>query len=86
MEPDHPSISAGNFADVLIKAKLIKVYVAPQVPYKPATFGVGSHQDGKPFIVANCDRCHQKFTYEGPNPQFMEAVPLQDDRASHRLT
>jgi hypothetical protein len=34
---------AGNFAEVLIKAKLIKVYQPPQVPYKPATFGVGSH-------------------------------------------
>ena len=64
---------AGNFADVLIKAKMIKVYEPPQVPYKPATFGVGSHLDGKPFIVANCDRCHQKWHYDGPNPQFMEA-------------
>jgi hypothetical protein len=63
---------AGNFAEVLIKAKLIKVYQPPQVPYKPATFGVGSHTDGKPFIVANCDRCHQKWRYEGPNPQLME--------------
>ncbi|MGA7916359.1 MAG: hypothetical protein WCA00_14075 [Candidatus Acidiferrales bacterium] len=63
---------AGNFAEVLIKAKLIKVYEPPQVPFKPATFGVGSLQDGKPFIVANCDRCHQKWHYEGPNPHFME--------------
>jgi hypothetical protein len=63
---------AGNFADVLIKAKMIKVYVPPQPAYKPAIFGVGSHTDGKPILIANCDRCHQKFTYEGPNPQFME--------------
>lgn len=65
---------AGNFADVLIRAKLIKVYVPPQPAYKPATFGVGSHLDGKPFIVVNCDRCHQTFRYEGANPQFMEAA------------
>jgi hypothetical protein len=64
---------AGNFADVLIKTKMIKVYVPPQPAYKPATFGVGSHLDGKPMIIANCDRCHRKWMYEGPNPQFMEA-------------
>lgn len=62
-----------NFAGVLIKLQMIKEYQPPKPKTRPATFGVGSFVDGKPFIVANCDTCHQKWRYEGTNPQAMEA-------------
>jgi hypothetical protein len=64
---------ASNFAVVLKKTGLIKDYQPPKPVLKPATFGVGSYTDGKPFIVANCNTCHMKWRYEGANPQAMEA-------------
>jgi hypothetical protein len=61
-----------NFADVLIKLRMIKEYQPPKPKSVPASFGVGHYNDGKPFVVANCNTCNQKFMYEGENPQCMK--------------
>ena len=61
-----------GLARILINQKLVVEYQAPKPVLLPATFGVGSYTDGKPFVIANCDTCHMKWRYEGPNPKAMQ--------------
>ena len=63
---------ARNFADVLIKAKLIREYQPPKQKARPASFGVGHYTDRKPFIVASCGGCKQTFRFEGQEPKCMK--------------
>ncbi len=61
-----------NFAEVLIKLQMIREYQPPKPEARPATFGVGFYNDRKPFIVANCTSCNQKFMFEGQDPRCMK--------------